>query len=178
MKQRQKGGVVKYRSVRYIFYVVMKFINLRFIIRIKLVGRNGDGIESNYYIGFLTTKEMRSGTQKLRDTDLPGPGAHAGQTSQPQILCTKSAPTADPLRSFDIIKYFIEAHRINYLPPVIVWSKPTLTSVVAKASFPTPAELEHITSTFFYEWKHRNLPSRPSFLPRKKQPMESESDHG
>jgi hypothetical protein len=37
VKQRQKGGVVKYRSVRYIFYVVVKFINLRFIIRIKLV---------------------------------------------------------------------------------------------------------------------------------------------
>ena len=37
MKQRQKGGVVKYRSVRYIFYVVVKFIKLRFIIRIKLV---------------------------------------------------------------------------------------------------------------------------------------------
>ena len=35
--ERQKGGVVKYRSVRYIFYVVVKFINLRFIIRIKLV---------------------------------------------------------------------------------------------------------------------------------------------
>ena len=29
--------MVKYRSVRYIFYVVVKFINLRFIIRIKLV---------------------------------------------------------------------------------------------------------------------------------------------
>jgi hypothetical protein len=37
VKQRQKGGVVKYRSVRYIFYVVVKFVNLRFIIRIKLV---------------------------------------------------------------------------------------------------------------------------------------------
>ena len=37
MKQRQKGGVVKYRSVQYIFYVVVKFVNLRFIIRIKLV---------------------------------------------------------------------------------------------------------------------------------------------
>ena len=30
--------MVKYRSVRYIFYVVVKFVNLRFIIRIKLVG--------------------------------------------------------------------------------------------------------------------------------------------
>ena len=29
--------MVKYRSVRYIFYVVVKFINLRFIIRIKLI---------------------------------------------------------------------------------------------------------------------------------------------
>ncbi len=40
MKQRQKGGVVKYCSVQYIFYVVVKFINLRFIIRIKLVAVN------------------------------------------------------------------------------------------------------------------------------------------
>ena len=29
--------MVKYRRVRYIFYVVVKFINLHFIIRIKLV---------------------------------------------------------------------------------------------------------------------------------------------
>jgi hypothetical protein len=29
--------VVKYRSVRYIFYVVVKFVNLRFIICIHLL---------------------------------------------------------------------------------------------------------------------------------------------
>ena len=32
--------MLKYRSVRYIFYVVVKFVNLHFIIRIKLVVEN------------------------------------------------------------------------------------------------------------------------------------------
>jgi hypothetical protein len=39
--------VVKYRSVRYIFYVVVKFINLRFIIRIKLVSTYVPTLEYN-----------------------------------------------------------------------------------------------------------------------------------
>ena len=55
MKQRQKGGVVKYRSVRYIFYVGVKFINLRFIIRIKLVPLGG----SHSFVPLGDLLEMR-----------------------------------------------------------------------------------------------------------------------
>ena len=47
-----KGGMVKYRSVRYIFYVAVKFINLRFIISIKLVdtySRGKRGAEISFF---------------------------------------------------------------------------------------------------------------------------------
>ncbi len=47
MKQRQKGGLVKYRSVRYILYVVVKIFNLRFRTHIILIGYmlTGGGIK-------------------------------------------------------------------------------------------------------------------------------------
>jgi hypothetical protein len=44
--------MVKYRSVRYIFYVAVKFINLRFIISIKLVdtySRGKRGAEISFF---------------------------------------------------------------------------------------------------------------------------------
>jgi hypothetical protein len=54
VKQRQKGGVVKYHSVWYIFYVVVKIVNLRFRTHIKLVLYNLAANKSKQAIFFLS----------------------------------------------------------------------------------------------------------------------------
>jgi hypothetical protein len=64
--------VVKYRSVRYIFYMVVKFVNLRFRTRINLVlvwykiekipkgslYRNTESINSSVYLLFVVPERI------------------------------------------------------------------------------------------------------------------------